>query len=76
MRLWVNESTRVFADRLINDGDRNQYKGIIAELLSKNFKMSPDMDELFEKLKFSDLLKLDAPTQLYEYNTDKAKLLK
>jgi dynein heavy chain len=62
MRLWVNEATRVFADRLINEGDREIFKNIITELLSKNFKMSPDMAELFEKLKFSDLLKLDSPT--------------
>lgn len=76
MKLWVNEAFRVFADRLINEGDRDLFKNMIGELLSKNFKMSPDMGELFEKLKFSDILKLDAPTQLYEYNTDKAKLLK
>ena len=38
--------------------------------------MSPDKDELFEKLRFGDLLKLDAPVQLYEYITDKPKLLK
>lgn len=62
MRLWVNEATRVFADRLINEGDRDLYKNIIQELLSKNFKMSPDIAELFEKLKFSDILKLDSPT--------------
>jgi dynein heavy chain len=62
MRLWVNEATRVFADRLINDGDRDLYKNMISELLSKNFKMSPDITELFDKLKFSDLLKLDSPT--------------
>lgn len=62
MRLWVNEATRVFGDRLINDGDRDIYRNIVSELLSKNFKMSPDLTDLFDKLKFSDLLKLDSPT--------------
>lgn len=76
MRLWVNESFRVFYDRLINTEDQNWMKELIGELLSKNFKMSPDKDELFEKLRFGDLLKLDAPVQLYEYITDKPKLLK
>ena len=61
MRLWVNESFRVFYDRLINAEDQNWMKELIGELLSKNFKMSPDKDELFEKLRFGDLLKLDAP---------------
>lgn len=61
MRLFVNESFRVFYDRLINTEDQNWMKELIGELLSKNFKMSPDKDELFEKLRFGDLLKLDAP---------------
>lgn len=60
MRLWVNESFRVFYDRLISEGDREWLKELIIELLGKNFKMSPDRDELFEKLKFGDLLKLDS----------------
>lgn len=46
------------------------------ELISKNFKLSPEKDELFEKLRFGDLLKLDAPVPLYEYLSDKNKLLK
>ena len=49
MRLWVNESFRVFYDRLINDEDRNWMKELMGELISKNFKMSPDKEELFEK---------------------------
>jgi dynein heavy chain len=61
MRLFVNESFRVFYDRLINTEDQNWMKELIGELLGKNFKMSPDKDELFEKLRFGDLLKLDAP---------------
>lgn len=76
MRLWVNECFRVFYDRLINDEDRSWFRDLIVELINKNFKASPDKDELFAKLKFGDLLKLDAPVQLYEYIVDKAKLLK
>jgi hypothetical protein len=33
-------------------------KELIGELLKKNFKLSPDKDELFEKLRFGDLLSL------------------
>jgi hypothetical protein len=29
MRLWVNEATRVFADRFINEGDWELYRGMI-----------------------------------------------
>lgn len=76
MKLWVNETFRVFYDRLINEDDRKWYKDFVIDLLSKNFKMSPDRDELYDNLRFGDLLKLDSPVQYYEYIGDKAKLLK
>jgi len=62
-KLWINESFRVFYDRLINEEDRTWYKELIMELLSKNFKVSPEMDDLFihNKIMFGDLLKLDNP---------------
>ena len=76
MKLCVNESFRVFYDRLINEEDRKWYKDFIIDLLNKNFKMSPDREELFDNLRFGDLLKLDSPVQYYEYIGDKPKLLK
>jgi len=76
MRLWVNECFRVFHDRLINEDDKDWIKSFIMDLLAKNFKMSPDRDELFSTLRFGDLLKLDSPVQYYEYIADKGKLLK
>lgn len=78
MRLWVNESFRVFYDRLINDDDRKWYKELILELLAKNFKMAADAQDIFveNKIMFGNLLKLDSPNPNYENITDKAKLLK
>mmetsp|Transcript_11723 Transcript_11723/g.17927 ORF Transcript_11723/g.17927 Transcript_11723/m.17927 type:complete len:160 (-) Transcript_11723:3946-4425(-) len=67
MRLWVNESFRVFYDRLINEDDRSWFKDLIIELVGKNFKMSSDKDTLFQELRFGDLLKLDSPVQYYEF---------
>lgn len=32
-RLWINETTRVFYDRLINDEDREWFRDIVLELL-------------------------------------------
>jgi len=46
------------------------------ELISRNFKMAAEKDELWSSLRFGDLLKLDSPVQYYEYILDKAKLLK
>mmetsp|Transcript_20676 Transcript_20676/g.31602 ORF Transcript_20676/g.31602 Transcript_20676/m.31602 type:complete len:1097 (+) Transcript_20676:1528-4818(+) len=76
MKLWVNESFRVFYDRLINDEDRTWFKDLILELISKNFKLSCDKETIFDELKFGDLLKLDSPVQYYEFISDKNKLIK
>ena len=59
MRLWTNESMRVFYDRLINDEDRVWLKNLMMDLIAKNFKMAPEKDQLFDVLKFGDLLKLE-----------------
>ena len=75
LRLWVNESFRVFHDRLINDTDRRWFVRYITELISRNFKMRCDAD-MFTALRFGDLLKLDSPVQYYEAIADKNKLLK
>jgi len=37
-KLWINESFRVFYDRLINEDDRNWFKDLIIELMNRNFK--------------------------------------
>jgi dynein heavy chain, axonemal len=76
MRLWVNECSRVFGDRLINEEDLNWFKDIVMELIGKNFKQPADRDEVFSTLKFGDLLKLDSPVQYYEFINDKPKLVK
>jgi len=74
----VNESLRVFYDRLINDDDRNWFINLVMELLTGQFRANPDKNELFveSRIMFGDLLKLDAPVQLYECIIDKKKLLK
>ena len=59
MKLWVNECMRVFFDRLIDEHDREWFFNVVLENLNRNFKMSPEKDELFPNLKFGDLLKLD-----------------
>ncbi len=77
-RLWINESLRVFYDRLINNDDKKWFTSLIMELMVRNFRMQVDHDEIFvrEKIMFGDLLKLDAPIKLYEEIKDKNKLMK
>lgn len=77
-RLWINESLRVFYDRLINNEDKKWFTSLLMELMVRNYRMQIDHDEVFvrEKIMFGNLLKLDAPVKLYEEIKDKAKLLK
>ena len=77
-KLWINESQRVFFDRLINNEDKHWFTKLICELISRNFRMSFEHDDIFvkDKIMFGDLLKLDAPIKLYEEIKDKNKLHK
>lgn len=77
-RLWINETFRVFGDRLINEQDTNWFIDLMMELLNGQFRISADRKEYFEdnKVMFGDILKLDAGTRLYEEITQKEKLKK
>jgi len=77
-KLWVNESQRVFYDRLINNEDKLWFTKLIIELLNRCFRINIEHDTIFvkEKIMFGDLLKLDAPIKLYEEIKDKNKLNK
>jgi dynein heavy chain, axonemal len=77
-RLWVNESLRVFYDRLINNEDKKWFTSLIIELMVRNFRIQMDHDEIFvrEKIMFGNILKLDAPVKYYEEIKDKNKLMK
>ena len=77
-RLWINEEQRIFQDRLINEQDKQWFQDLIVELLQRIFRIQFDPAEIFgtDRIKFGDLLKLDAPVVLYEEIKDKAKLFK
>jgi len=78
MRLWVNEVSRVFHDRLINNEDRRWFTEHVTELVNNGFRIKVEHDELFinERPRWGDLLKLEAPTPLYEEIKDLTKLKK
>ena len=77
-KLWINESQRVFFDRLINNEDKLWFTKLVCELITRNFRMNFEHDDIFvrDKIMFGDLLKLDAPIKLYEEIKDKNKLHK
>ena len=75
-RLWVNEMSRVFKDRLIDEHDREWFNQNVTELVNSQFRIRIEKDELFgsEPILWGDLLKLDAPVKLYEEISNKTKL--
>lgn len=66
-KLWVNEVSRVFQDRLTDDDDREWFVNEAMEMLSRNFKSGLDKEEIFgdNRIKFGDILKIDAG-RIYE----------
>lgn len=75
IRLWVNETLRVFHDRLVTSSDVSWFTDIIMEMISMNFKSGITRDELFgeNKVMFGDLLKLEV-NKNYEEILQKEKL--
>jgi dynein heavy chain, axonemal len=67
-RLWINETYRVFGDRLINNEDSTWFVDLMMELLHSSFRITQTREELFgdTKVMFGDILKLDATARLYE----------
>ena len=76
-KLWVNEVSRVFMDRLTDDDDREWFVSESMECISRNFKSSIEKDDIFgsTKVKFGDILKLDSG-RIYEEIRDQSKLMK
>jgi dynein heavy chain len=77
-RLWVNEVSRVFGDRLINKQDEKWFTDIVMDNLGKAFRSPLEYDDLFgeRKVMWSDILKIEASIRLYEEIRDVPKLLK
>jgi len=78
IRLWIHENSRVFADRLINNEDREWFGKLIIQILSRTFGINWNYEAIFvnNKITYGDLLKLEAPQRLYEEIKDRDKLLK
>eukprot|EP00825_Cyclidium_porcatum_P006754 TRINITY_DN1337_c0_g1_i4.p1 TRINITY_DN1337_c0_g1~~TRINITY_DN1337_c0_g1_i4.p1 ORF type:complete len:1759 (+),score=318.71 TRINITY_DN1337_c0_g1_i4:667-5943(+) len=76
-RLWIHETLRVFSDRLVNQEDEVWFQKLIGDVISKQFKLGWNTDELFkEQVLFTDITKMDQGVVLYEEILDKKKLIK
>ena len=74
-KLWINEVSRVFHDRLINNDDREWFNQTIIEMLAKHFKSRWGYEDVFgsNTVMFGDILRLDTNKE-YEEIKDIKKL--
>ena len=74
-RLWVHETTRVFADRLINNDDQVWFQQLVSELCGRHLNTAYTREELYDKpIIFADFLRPDADPRYYEDVKDLPKL--
>ncbi|MEW5314022.1 MAG: hypothetical protein WDW38_005550 [Sanguina aurantia] len=68
-RLWIHESCRVFHDRLISIEDKEYFKRMLTELVTKHGLVSSTHEELFvtRNILFGDFLKLGVEREDRKY---------
>ena len=77
-RLWMNECSRVFADRLTTREDRDEFEKQVCDLLTIKFKVKwGKPEECFgpgQEVLFSNIMRLDADAKYYELIENRTKL--
>ena len=74
-RLWYHECQRVFADRLVNDQDRNWFDELLKYCLEKDFNTTYDEVVTGDMLLYSDFMFPNAEPKMYEYIEDVEKMV-
>ena len=74
LRLWYHENQRVFADRLINDEDRNWFSGLLKSQIETAFSL--DFGEVVTKdpLLYGDFMVPNVENKIYAEIEDEAKV--
>ncbi|CAE7685039.1 DNAH1, partial [Symbiodinium sp. KB8] len=70
LRLWVHESRRVFADRLVSEADRTWFDDHLKEALVSHVGKSWDELDIGKRLLFGDYLRPGADPRVYEEARD------
>jgi dynein heavy chain len=77
-RLWMHECSRVFADRLCTQADKEEFQKQVCDLLSVKFKVKwGKPEECFgpgRDVLFSTLLRLDQEAKYYELIENRTRL--
>lgn len=68
-RLWIHESCRVFHDRLINNEDKEYFKKMLVELMSKHGLGGGGYEDLFvnRTIMFGDFLRMGVDREERKY---------
>ena len=74
LRIWIHENTRVFGDRMINDGDRNFLQTLMLEKSIQHFGVKKELIFNAERLLFTDFMDgIDVDVRVYKQIEDLKK---
>lgn len=76
LTLWLHESTRVFADRLINDDDQSWFQKEQVDLLKNNFSVAYEDLVGNRRIIYGDYITPGAEPKIYMELSDMAQLIK
>ncbi|XP_052808511.1 dynein axonemal heavy chain 1-like isoform X3 [Mya arenaria] len=76
LRLWYHESCRVFADRLVNDEDRDWFDNLCKEKMKSDFAANVDEVINNDLILYGDILSTNVENKVYAEITDHPKLQK
>lgn len=74
LRIWIHENTRVFGDRMINEGDRNFLQTLMLEKSIQHFGVKKELIFNAERLLFTDFMEgIDVDVRIYKQIEDLKK---
>lgn len=74
LRIWIHENTRVFGDRMINEGDRNFLQTLMLEKSIQHFGVKKELIFNAERLLFTDFMEgIDVDVRIYRQIEDLKK---
>ena len=74
VRLWYHENQRVFADRLINDEDRNWFRDQLKLQMSDRFSLDPAEVLVQDPILYGDFMIPNVDNKIYAEIEDHEKV--
>ena len=74
LRIWYHENQRVFADRLINDQDRNWFSDLLKKEIKSSFNLEFDEVVPRDPLLYGDFMVPNVENKIYAEIEDFTKV--